>query len=149
MDIFWHLFNGGVGGGVSPATKQTLVKTGAEAAKTEADAGAEEEKDDDSEDDPDPDDGAALAINRENAQAKGSWEPSLLVAVGHILQALALLYTAGAIEPQHKALDLLVGISEGVIDVIFDVTSDPVGCSCWHEDDQNLDQNQSCLVHLI
>ena len=43
----------------------SLVKTGAEAAKTAADAGAEEEKDDDSEDDPDPDDGTALAINRE------------------------------------------------------------------------------------
>ena len=43
----------------------SLVKTGAEAAKTAADAGAEEEKDDDREDDPDPDDGTALAINRE------------------------------------------------------------------------------------
>ena len=43
----------------------SLVKTGAEAAKTAADTGAEEEKDDDSEDDPDPDDGTALAINRE------------------------------------------------------------------------------------
>ena len=45
----------------------SLVQTGAEAAKTTADAGAEEEKDNDSEDDPDPDDRAALAVEREAA----------------------------------------------------------------------------------
>ena len=106
----------------------SLVKTGAQAAKTAADAGAEEEKDDDRKDNPDPDDGAALAINREGAQAGGGREPGLLVAVGHILQALAVHHTAGAIELLHKALDLLVGIGEGVLNVIFGVTSDPVGC---------------------
>ena len=103
----------------------SLVKTGAEAAKTAADAGAEEEKDDDSEDDPDPDDGAALAINREAAQAGGSGEPGLLVAEGHVLQALAVHHTGSAVELLHKSLDLLVGISKGVLDFIFGVSSVP------------------------
>lgn len=110
----------------------SLVKTGAETAETAADAGAEEEKDDDSEDDPDPDDGAALAVNREAAQAGGGGEPGLLVAVGHVLQALAVHHTGRAVELLHEALDLLVGISKGVLDVILSVSSVPWGCNLTH-----------------
>ena len=97
--------------------KPNSLETGAEAAKKA-----------DNDDDPDPDGGTALAIYREGSQAKGGRNPSLLVAVGHILQTLAVHHTAGAIELLHKALDLLVGIGEGVLNVIFGVTSDPVGC---------------------
>ena len=106
----------------------SLVKAGAETAETAADAGAEEEKDDDGEDDPDPEDGAALAVNREGAQAGSGGEPGLLVAVGHVLQAPAFHHTAGAVEFLHKALDLLVGIREGVLDVIFGIAPISRGC---------------------
>ena len=103
----------------------SLVKAGAETAETAADAGAEEEKDDDGKDDPDPDDGAALAVNSEAAEAGGGGEAGLLVAVGHVLQALAVHHTGRAVELLHKALDLLVGISKGVLDVILGVSSVP------------------------
>ena len=97
--------------------KPNSLETGAEAAKKA-----------DNEDDPDPENGTALAIYREGSQAKGGRDPSLLVAVGHILQTLAVQHTFGAIELLHKALDLLVGFGEGVLDVIFGVTCNPVGC---------------------
>ena len=103
----------------------SLVKAGAETAETAADAGAEEEKDDDGEDDPDPDDGAALAVNSEAAEAGGGGEAGLLVAVGDVLEALAVHDTVGSVELLHKALDLLVGISKGILDVLFGVTSVP------------------------
>ena len=103
----------------------SLVKAGAETAETAADAGAEEEKDDDGEDDPDPDDGAALTVNREAAEAGSGGEPGLLVAVGHVLQAVAVHDTVGSVELLHKALDLLVGISKGILDVLFGVPSVP------------------------
>ena len=100
-----------------------LVEAGAEAAEAAADAGAEEEEDEDAEDDPDPDDGAALAVDGEGAQARGGGEPGLLVAVGHVLQTLAVSQTLPAIELLHKPLDLLVSISEGILDVILGVPS--------------------------
>ena len=97
--------------------KPNSLETGAEAAKKA-----------DNEDDPDPENGTALAIYREGSQAKGGRNPSLLVAIGHILQTLVVHQTFGAIEPLHKALDLLVGFGEGVLDVIFGDTSNPAGC---------------------
>ena len=123
-----------------------------EVIKTTGDPGAEEAED--SEDDEDPDDRTALAIYRENAQAEDGRETGFVVAVGHINQTLTVLDTAGAIKLLHKALGLLVGNLKdksnlkGVLDFIFDVTYDSVGCSCQHKNSQNLDQNKSCLPHL-
>ena len=97
----------------SAAATETVVDTLAESAEEAAETGPDQNDGDTGHDEPDPDVGAALTIK--------SSESRLLVAVRHVIHALVIHDTGFSPEGGKEAINLLLGISQSIVDVVLSV----------------------------